>query len=201
MTTRGLRPLGLGPCGILTLDRPEVAHLLAAGDTRWIHRGAYDLMDHQPQATKSSSQMPRARSLYGSLPDQLQQRNSFISRLQDILVVRRRFGLATSTQVDIPAVSEPALLVMVHRLDGGLVQVTALNFSSDPIADRVTSVRLRPGATIRDMLSERKLGVVDDDGSFSSASVPTRVSRCWSPTRPERTCQRPPPPAGSSGPT
>ena len=151
---------------MLTLDRPEVAHLLAAGDTRWIHRGAYDLMDHQPQATESSSKMPRGRSLYGSLPEQLQQRNSFISRLQEILVVRRRFGLATSTQVDIPAVSEPALLVMVHRLDGGLVQVTALNFSSDPIADRVTSDQLRPGATVRDMLSERKLGVVDDDGSF-----------------------------------
>jgi hypothetical protein len=54
----------------------------------------------------------------------------------------------------------------VHRLDGGHAQVTALNFSSDPIADRVTSDQLRPGATVRDMLSERKLGAVDEDGSF-----------------------------------
>lgn len=157
---------GWDVCGILTLDRPQVAHLLAAGDTRWIHRGAYDLMDYQPQASESSSRMPRGRSLYGSLPEQLKQRNSFVSRLREILAVRRRFGLATSTQIDIPAVSDKALLVMIHRLDSGLAQVTALNFSNDPISDQVVSDHLRPGATVRDMVSERRLGVVDQGGAF-----------------------------------
>ena len=62
--------------------------------------------------------------------------------------------------------SDKALLVMVHRLDSGLIQLTVLNFSNKPISDRVTSDQLRPGATVRDMLSERKLGAVDDEGSF-----------------------------------
>ncbi len=157
---------GWDVCGMLTLDRSQVAHLMRTGDTRWIHRGAYDLMDYQPKATESSSKMPRGRSLYGSLPEQLRQKNSFVSRLRDILAVRRRYGIATSTQIDIPAVSNKALLTMVHRLDSGLVQVTALNFSNHPISDRVISEHLPPGAAVIDMFSERRLGMVDQRGTF-----------------------------------
>ena len=126
---------GWDVCGMLTLERSQVAQLLETGDTRWIHRAAYDLMDYQPQAAESSSQMPPGRSLYGSLAEQLKTRNSFVSRLRDILAVRRRYGIATGTQLDVPAVSDKALLVMVHRLDSGLIQMTALNFSNRPISD------------------------------------------------------------------
>ena len=153
-------------CGMLTLERSQVAHLLETGDTRWIHRAAYDLMDYQPQTVESSSEMPRGRSLYGSLPEQLKKNYSFVSRLRDILAVRRRYGIATSTQIDIPAVSNMALLVMVHRLDSGLIQVTALNFSNHPISDRVVSEHLPPGAAVIDMFSERRLGMVDQWRTF-----------------------------------
>ena len=163
---------GWDVCGMLTLERSQVAHLLRTGDTRWIHRAAYDLMDYQPQASESSSKMPRGRSLYGSLPEQLENRTSFVSRLRDILAVRRRYGIATSTQVDIPAVSNKALLVMVHRLDNGLVQVTALNFSNHPISDRVVSEHLPPGAAVIDMFTERRLGMVDHKCTFPIALNP-----------------------------
>ena len=33
--------------GMLTVDRELIGHLLATGDTRWIHRGAYDLLDDE----------------------------------------------------------------------------------------------------------------------------------------------------------
>jgi trehalose synthase len=148
-------------CGMLTLERSEIAQLLATGDTRWIHRAAYDLMDYQPQAAESTSKMPRGRSLYGSLPEQLKTRTSFVSRLRDILAIRRRYGIATSTQVDIPAVSNMALLVLVHRLDSGLIQLTALNFSKHPISDEVVSEHLSPGAAVIDMFTDRRLGTVD----------------------------------------
>jgi trehalose synthase len=153
-------------CGTLTLKRSQVAHLLDSGDTRWINRAAYDLMDYQPGAGESSSKMPRGRSLYGSLPEQLRKKTSFVSRLRDILAVRRRSGIATSTQVDIPAVSNKALLIMVHRLDNGLIQVTALNFSNRPLSDRVVSEHLSPGATVIDMATESKLGIVDQSRTF-----------------------------------
>ena len=37
--------------GALTLDPRQVADLTRDGDTRWIHRCAYDLMDYRPEAT------------------------------------------------------------------------------------------------------------------------------------------------------
>jgi trehalose synthase len=153
-------------CGMLTLERSQVARLLETGDTRWIHRAAYDLMDYQPGAGESSSKMPRGRSLYGSLPEQLKDRASFVSRLRDILAVRRSYGIATSTQVDVPAVSNSALLVMVHRLDSGFIQVSALNFAKYPISDRVVSEYLSPGAEVIDMFTDRRLGMVDQRRSF-----------------------------------
>jgi trehalose synthase len=153
-------------CGMLTLERSRVARLVATGDTRWIHRAAYDLMDYQPGAGESSSKMPRGRSLYGSLPEQLKKRTSFVCRLRDVLAVRRGYGIATSTQVDVPAVSNKALLVMVHRLDSGFIQVTVLNFSNHPISDRVVSEYLSPGAAVIDMFTNRRLGTVDQRRSF-----------------------------------
>src|SRR5437764_3578870 len=66
--------------GALTLDARQVADLTCDGDTRWIHRSAYDLMDYRPDATHSNGQMPRATALYGSLPAQLDNPNSFVRR-------------------------------------------------------------------------------------------------------------------------
>src|SRR5690606_7268774 len=41
--------------GMLPLPSNEVSELIAEGDTRWVHRGAHDLMDVDPEATVSSS--------------------------------------------------------------------------------------------------------------------------------------------------
>jgi len=46
--------------------------------------------------------MPRGRSLYGSIPDQLADDTSFARQLQAILRVRSHYGIATSQQIDIP---------------------------------------------------------------------------------------------------
>jgi trehalose synthase len=158
---------GWDVCGMLTLERSQIARLLETGDTRWIHRAAYDLMDYQPRATESTSEMPRGRSLYGSLPEQLRTRTSFVSRLRDILAIRRRYGIATSTQIEIPAVSNKALLGMVHRLDSGHIQLTALNFSKHPISDRVVSEHFVADAAVIDMFTDKKLGTIDSGRAFT----------------------------------
>jgi trehalose synthase len=159
-------------CGMLTLERSKVSWLLASGDTRWIHRAAYDLMDYQPEATESPSKMPRGTSLYGSLPRQLQDPNSFASRLRDILAVRTRYGIATSVQVEVPEVSDKAMLVMVHLLDTGQLQVTVLNFSSQSIAGRVKSGHLAPGAAVIDMVSDQVIAEVDHEHTFAVSLEP-----------------------------
>jgi trehalose synthase len=158
-------------CGMLTLDRSEVAELLATGDTRWINRPAYDLMGHS-HAVDPGATMPRGRSLYGSLPEQLEQPGSFVRRLSEILAIRRRHSIATGTQLEVPAVSDPAVLAMVHRLPTGLIQVTALNFSTRSVSGRFASEHLAPGDTVLDMLTGQGLGRVDEGSSLSVALGP-----------------------------
>ncbi|MEO7061673.1 MAG: maltose alpha-D-glucosyltransferase, partial [Lapillicoccus sp.] len=146
--------------GALTLDRDEVRDLIRDGDTRWIHRGAYDLMGYQPHATHSTSKMPTSTALYGPLPEQLDDPSSFASRLRAILEVRSRFGIATAVQLDIPAVSHQAMLVMIHQLPNA-EQVTVLNFGADPVVGTVLSPHLTPGRAVTDLLTGLDAGVVD----------------------------------------
>jgi trehalose synthase len=157
-------------CGMLTLDRSAIEQLLASGDTRWIHRSAYDLMNYAPEAQRSTSGMPRGVSLYGDLPTQLGEPTSFVSRLRRILEVREGYGLATADQIDVPAVSHRSMLVMAHQLpDPTRLQVTVLNFAAEPISGTVRSQYLLPGAAVSDMFSDRRVAEVDDLNSFSVA--------------------------------
>ena len=159
-------------CGMLTLERSKVSRLVASGDTRWIHRAAYDLMGYRPEATESPSKMPRGSSLYGSLPQQLQDPNSFASRLREILAIRSCFGIATSVQVDVPEVSNKAMLVMVHRLDTAQVQVTVLNFSGQSVAGSVKSEHLAPGSVVTDMSTDQVIAEVDLGHTFPVSLKP-----------------------------
>ena len=152
--------------GMTTLEMEQVKELTSQGDTRWINRGAHDLMGTNPAASVSASGMPLARSLYGPLPEQLKDENSFARRLQSILSVRERWGIATSVLLDVPDVSHRGLLVMVHRLESGMIQVTVLNFSGESIAGSVNSLHLERGAQVRDLFTDEGVGHVDDLHSF-----------------------------------
>ena len=115
--------------GALTLDRKQVGWLLNDGDTRWIHRSAYDLMDYRPGRDRVDLEdAPRADPLRLTAAA-ARGRVSFACRLRDILAVRKRYGIATSVQVDVPHVSSKAMLVMVHQLSDA-EQATVLNFSA-----------------------------------------------------------------------
>lgn len=159
--------------GALPVPIEQVAALTDTGDTRWVERGAHDLLDVDPQATHSASGMPRARVLYGSLPEQLRDEASFASRLKGLLALRAKHGIATATQVDVPAVAHPGMLVMVHRLDGGDpnrsagLQVTVLNFTGETIEGTVRSEHFEPRMAVIDARDDGEIGWVDDLRSFS----------------------------------
>lgn len=157
--------------GALPLDKSQVRSLVRDGDTRWIERGAYDLMDSAPEASKSSAGMPKARALYGSLPQQLQDPQSFVSRLAKILSIRDRFGLASGELVDVPDVTHKALLVMVNRLIDGRTQVTVLNFSDEKLSAYVQSGEI-PAGTVAELSTRRRIGDVDDLGGFTVSIGP-----------------------------
>jgi trehalose synthase len=165
--------------GVLPLPADQVRDLIATGDTRWIHRGAHDLTDANPGASVSSSGMPRGRSLFGSLPAQLRRPDSFASRLKGILRVRAEYCIDVATQIDVPDVAHPGMLVMVHRLDEGdrtredaREQVTVLNFSDEAIEGTVRSDVLTPRRAVIDVETGDEIGRVDDLNSFSVSLAP-----------------------------
>ncbi|MHA6195979.1 maltose alpha-D-glucosyltransferase [Pseudomonas wadenswilerensis] len=150
--------------GALPLAADEVAERMQDGDTRWIHRGGYDLVDLAPDAQQSLRGMPRARSLYSSLTDQLQDPGSFASRVKKVLAVRQAYGIASSRQVLVPEVQAPGLLVMVHELPAGKgTQLTVLNFGREVIAEEIVLEGFTPGPVV-DMLGETVEGDLREDG-------------------------------------
>ncbi|MBE8590902.1 maltose alpha-D-glucosyltransferase [Pseudomonas sp. MAFF 301449] len=153
--------------GALPLAADDVAHLMQDGDTRWIHRGAYDLVDLNPDAELSAGQMPRSKSLYGSLNSQLLDPESFASQLQKILAVRRAYDIAASRQILVPDVENPALLIMVHDLPAGKgTQITALNFGPAPITETLHLPDIAAGMVV-DIINERVEGDLTAEGEFT----------------------------------
>ena len=114
--------------------------MIAEGDTRWINRGAYDLLGKHPSVTKSSSELPRAQALYGPLPEQLKRdRTRSPPSSRKMLRVRAQYRINESEQVELPPVQARGLVVMVHRLpDGAGTQVTAVNFGRAAVREAVT---------------------------------------------------------------
>jgi trehalose synthase len=153
--------------GALTLPAAAVADLMGDGDTRWVNRGAYDLLGVDPAATHSQAGLPRARTLYGSLPAQLRDPHSFASQLRHLLAVRRRYRIFESRQIAVPDVTAPGLLILVHALPDGLgTEITALNFGAEPLEETVT-LEAVAGQPVRELLRDEAAGAVDTQGRFT----------------------------------
>ncbi|MBA1191022.1 maltose alpha-D-glucosyltransferase [Pseudomonas entomophila] len=150
--------------GALPLAPEQVAERMTDGDTRWIHRGGYDLAGAAPQAETSVMGIPRARALYGSLEAQLAEGDSFACMVKKVLAVRQAYGIASSRQILVPEVTSPGLLVMVHELPAGRgIQITALNFSNEVISEPLTLTGFTPGPVV-DMINETVEGDLSEDG-------------------------------------
>jgi trehalose synthase len=152
--------------GALPLAHDVVADLMADGDTRWINRGAYDLLGVNPNAAGSAAGLPKAVALYGPLPEQLSRPDSFASQLKAMLQVRQAYKLYAAYQLDVPDTASPGLLVMVHELPEGLgTQVTAINFGPAPVDEVVRLAHVQPGQAV-DMFTEEPAGPVDSQGGL-----------------------------------
>ncbi len=139
--------------GALTLPAGEVRERLADGDTRWINRGAYDLLGSNPQATRSTAGLPRAVALYGPLPQQLKRPDSFASQLARLLKARADLHLYAAQLTDVPDVRSKGLLVLANALpDGAGLEVTAINFGSQPVDESVAVQGAAPGSMAVDVL-------------------------------------------------
>jgi len=142
--------------GALTLPREQVKDRLEDGDTRWINRGAYDLIGSNPKARISASGLPVTVALYGPVPRQLESPDSFASRLTRMLKARADLHLYAGRLIDAPAVRAKGLLVLVHRLpDTPDLEVTAINFGSTPVDETVVVQGATQNSTVTDVLNTR----------------------------------------------
>lgn len=158
--------------GALPLPMEAVESLVADGDTRWIERGAYDLIDAAPAATHSSDGMPRARTLYGPITEQLEQPDSYVSQLKRLLEVREAYGIAASRQILLPDCVAPGLLIMVHELpNGNGTQVTALNFGQEAVDEDIELPGVASGPLV-DLIEELVLGDFEEEDSLHVSLEP-----------------------------
>lgn len=148
--------------GVLPVDPEEVAELISQGDTRWINRGAHNLMGMAPESRSSGSGLPRARSLYAPIPKQLRDEDSFARQLARILDVRREHGVAAGELLDVARTSHRGVLGLVQRTATEELAVTALNFSAEAVTATITAPGLTPGDVVVDAFTEEVCGAVTD---------------------------------------
>jgi trehalose synthase len=142
--------------GALTLPADSVRARLADGDTRWINRGAYDLIGDNPDARTSSAGLPRAVALYGPLPRQLASPGSFASQLARLLRARADLHLYAARLIDVPHVQAKGLLVLAHELpDQRGLEITAINFGDRAVDESVAVAGVRADAAVSDALDLR----------------------------------------------
>jgi trehalose synthase len=139
--------------GALPLSAHEVRPWIEDDDFRWMNRGAFDLMDVNATARESDAGLPKAAAVYGSLPSQLSDPHSFVSRLQEMLRVRKEIGIASSTLVAVgEPVSKGMFVMLLHRPDELGWIITALNFASEPAHENLHFPEIA-GATARLLFS------------------------------------------------
>ena len=137
--------------GALPIPASSVEDLVADNDYRWINRGGYDLLGCADRTDRSIQGLTIAQSLYGSLAEQLADRDSFASRLRSMLALRNQLGIARSELVSVPSVDHAGVVVIINALEGQPPswQLTALNFGNVAIEQTVKLAGMAGVAEVR----------------------------------------------------
>jgi trehalose synthase len=168
--------------GALPLDRSEVQKRLAGGDGRWVNRGSVDLMGQGATSTGEDG-LPQARALYGTLPQQLQDPQSFASQIGRMIRARKTYRIAEATVVDVPNVSDSAVCALVMTLPAELggVAVTAVNYGR---TDTRIKIRLNAAAAAEkltgephDVITDAASGSFDSKGKVLELALPGHAGR------------------------
>jgi trehalose synthase len=133
--------------GALPIPLDSVPSELTAGnDFRWVNRGGVDLLNANPTATASAVLgLPKATALYGPLPDQLANPNSFASQMKMMLAARKQYRIDESEITAVPPVGDPGVCVLVMRLpDSAGLAITALNYGRNSTSVDVTLTEAQP---------------------------------------------------------
>ena len=164
--------------GALPIPVESIPPALTAGDDwRWINRGGVDLMNANPSATQSAVLgLPKAQALYGPLPDQLADPNSFASQIQQMLAARKQHRIPEAQMLAVPNVGNPSVAVLVMRLpDSEDLAITALNYGRGAASFEVDLTQVPPGIPAEsiaglmalDIIANQSAGIVSNAGRLA----------------------------------
>jgi maltose alpha-D-glucosyltransferase/alpha-amylase len=164
----------------LPISPDSVANLINGGgstnDWRWINRGAVDLINANPDATKSNVLgIPKAQTLYGPVPDQLKNPDSFASQLKKMLAARKQFKIDQGTMNAVPPTGNKAVAVLEMTLPDNSFAITVLNYGKDSASVQVDLTQIPPGIpamqvagqNAQDIVADQSAGTVGSDGKLS----------------------------------
>ena len=161
--------------GALPLHAEQVAGRTDDGDWRWVNRGGVDLLGDNPDATESAWGLPRARALYGPVPQQLDDPESFASGLKRMLAARKDYQIHLGELIAVPEPDHNALCLLVLALPGTpRYAITALNFGREGVTehldlhliDRLPADQLE-GRTVSEAVSGHDEGTISDQGRLT----------------------------------
>lgn len=162
--------------GALPVPADQIpSELTEGGDWRWINRGGVDLMNVNPDATTSAFGLPKAQALYGPLPAQLEDPNSFASQIRVMLAARLEHRIHEGEILSVPNVGNPSVAVLVMRLpDSENLAITALNYGREATSIEVdlnAVPDVPPGSTAGrsavDIVTDEDAGAVTDAGRLT----------------------------------
>jgi trehalose synthase len=162
--------------GALPVPRTAVENHFADEDYRWINRGGVDLLGANTAARSSQLGLPRAESLYGALPEQLKDENSFASQLKRLLAVRKKYKIEEAELIAAPVTDQPAVCILVLRsFDQSQTLIAVSNFSREAVNTEINLQDIKEvsnakvtGKQVYDCYDDRREGVVDDQGKFKT---------------------------------
>jgi len=165
--------------GALPIPADSVSNLVnsgSGGDWRWINRGAVDLINANPSATKSTVLgVPKAQELYGPVTDQLKDPNSFASKLKVMLAARKQYKIDQGTMNAVPPTGNKAVAVLEMTLPDNSFAITVLNYGPDAASVQVDLTQIPPGIpamqvagqTAQDIVANQGDGTVGGDGKLT----------------------------------
>ena len=164
----------VGALPVAVKDIP--GNLTAGDDWRWINRGGVDLLGENPGEDKSAFGLPKAKTLYGPVPEQLRDPESFASQIKRMLAARKRYRIHEGAIISVPNSGKPGVVLLVMTLpDNGGLAITALNYGRTATSVKVDLTQFSAsipaasvaGQTARDIVREHDAGVVTGSGRLN----------------------------------
>jgi maltose alpha-D-glucosyltransferase/alpha-amylase len=121
--------------GSLPLKVEQVEDLIVDGDFRWLFRGAYDMMGVADGKNTSAAGLTEPETLFGTLPEQLEDDNSYVRFLQKLLKQRLAYGIQDAVQVGVD--TQGSTLRLSHAIvsadakEGVFMEITDCNFAME----------------------------------------------------------------------